>query len=241
MISNVDRIAEQVVGLVEGGLSRAVEDGPVRVLVVGSQRRRCSPTMVARRIHMLADQLGPMTADEARDSALLRHAARLGEGTGRRPLRAPHHSCSHAAIVGGRYDTEADAIIDARSVGEASLAHNGVLYLDEVGEFRLTTLAAIDTAVSEGRCGPWPSRPRFIVFGSAACRCDSYKGRRCVCNGPGAAGREGARWRERHAYRVEAILRPHVTVNVAELNNSEAIRLIEKLDALVASGLRGAA
>ena len=91
-------------------------------------------TMLA---HCLPSILPPLSAEEAA-STLLVHSVvgepidRIAEGT--RPFRAPHHSISTGGLVGG-----------GRPVlpGEVSLAHQGVLFLDELPEFSHATLQAL--------------------------------------------------------------------------------------------------
>jgi magnesium chelatase family protein len=89
--------------------------------------------------------LPPMTGAEALESGAL---ASLGSGGFRsehwkqRPFRAPHHSASMVALVGGGSDPRP---------GEISLAHNGVLFLDELPEFDRRVLEALREPLESGR------------------------------------------------------------------------------------------
>ena len=89
--------------------------------------------------------LPPMNSEEALESAAL---ASLGSGGFRpeswkqRPFRAPHHSASRVALVGGGSDPRP---------GEISLAHNGVLFLDELPEFDRRVLEALREPLESGR------------------------------------------------------------------------------------------
>jgi len=89
--------------------------------------------------------LPPMSSAEALESGAL---ASLGSGGfrpehwKRRPFRAPHHSASMVALVGGGSDPRP---------GEISLAHNGVLFLDELPEFDRRVLEALREPLESGR------------------------------------------------------------------------------------------
>ncbi|MGH8705559.1 MAG: YifB family Mg chelatase-like AAA ATPase, partial [Burkholderiales bacterium] len=88
--------------------------------------------------------LPPMTEAEALESAAIQSAASLGFDAARwaqRPFRAPHHSASSAALVGGASPPRP---------GEISLAHHGVLFLDELPEFPRAALEALRGPLESG-------------------------------------------------------------------------------------------
>ncbi len=90
-------------------------------------------TMLAQRLPGL---LPPMTADEIVETLVLRSLSdrRPDHVTRRRPFRSPHHTASAAALVGGGRPPRP---------GEISLAHRGVLFLDELPEFARPALEAL--------------------------------------------------------------------------------------------------
>ncbi len=98
-------------------------------------------TMLAQR---LAGLLPPLAESEALEVAAIAAVSAAGftsEQYGRRPVRAPHHTSSTAALVGG----------GARArPGEVSLAHHGVLFLDELPEFARTVLEALREPLESG-------------------------------------------------------------------------------------------
>jgi magnesium chelatase family protein len=100
-------------------------------------------TMMARRLGTI---LPPLTFDEALEcTAIHSVAGMLPQGIGllaQRPFRAPHHTISNVALVGG------GAI---PRPGEISLAHNGVLFLDEMPEFDRRVLEVLRQPIEEGR------------------------------------------------------------------------------------------
>jgi magnesium chelatase family protein len=97
-------------------------------------------TMLARRLPSI---LPPMTSDEALEVTRIHSIAGLhhGELAAERPFRAPHHSISAAGLVGGGVPP---------TPGEATLAHHGVLFLDELSEFNRASLEALRQPLEDG-------------------------------------------------------------------------------------------
>ena len=99
-------------------------------------------SMLAARLPGL---LPPLTDDEALASAALLSASRAGFSPAQwrqRPFRSPHHSSSAAALVGGRNPPQP---------GEITLAHLGVLFLDELPEFDRHVLEMLREPLEAGR------------------------------------------------------------------------------------------
>src|ERR1700735_5442528 len=116
--------------------------------------------------------LPPLAADEALEVSMIHSLAGLlddGKLLRRRPFRDPHHSASLPALVGGGVRAKP---------GEISLAHNGVLFLDELPEFQRQTLEALRQPLETGRAVvaranhhvPYPARVRLIAAMNP-CRC----------------------------------------------------------------------
>ena len=100
-------------------------------------------TMLARRLGTI---LPPLTFEESLECTSIHSVAgTLPVGTGlltERPFRAPHHTVSHVALVGGGV---------LPRPGEISLAHNGLLFLDEMPEFDRRVLEVLRQPLEEGR------------------------------------------------------------------------------------------
>ena len=100
-------------------------------------------TMLARRLPGI---LPPLSFDEAIEATTIHSVAgQLRPGVGllsERPFRAPHHTISDVALVGGG---------STPRPGEVSLAHHGVLFLDEMPEFDRRVLEALRQPIEEGR------------------------------------------------------------------------------------------
>jgi magnesium chelatase family protein len=97
-------------------------------------------TMLARRVPGI---LPPPTHDEAVEITQVLSVAGLGDGrlATRRPFRAPHHTISASGLVGGG---------NLPRPGEITLAHRGVLFLDELAEFSRSALEALRQPLEHG-------------------------------------------------------------------------------------------
>jgi magnesium chelatase family protein len=136
-------------------------------------------TMLARRLPSI---LPPLTATEALEVTRIQSIVGLrtfGAGLATRPFRAPHHSISVSGLVGGG---------SIPAPGEITLAHNGVLFLDELSEFPRSTLEALRQPLEDGRVaivrgqrtGLFPART-MLVAATNPCPCGFAGTTRCRC------------------------------------------------------------
>lgn len=137
-------------------------------------------TMLARRLPGI---LPPLTREEALEVMAIHGVAGLGGArtSGMRPFRAPHHTSSEVSLVGGG---------ELARPGEVSLAHDGVLFLDELAEFRRSALEALRQPLEDGivtisraqMSSTFPARPMFVAA-TNPCPC-GHRGdgtTRCQC------------------------------------------------------------
>ena len=142
-------------------------------------------TMLARRLPSI---LAPLTFEEALETTKIHSVAGVLDGeTGlvtQRPFRAPHHTISDAGLIGG-------GVIPRP--GEVSLAHNGVLFLDELPEFPRNVLEVMrqpleDRHVTIARASMSLTFPSAFMLAAAMnpCPCGYFndKARECHCTPP---------------------------------------------------------
>ena len=153
-------------------------------------------TMLARRLPGL---LPPLPESHAIEVTRIHSSAGLLHGHGllrHPPFRAPHHTSSQAGVVGGGSPPRP---------GEASLAHRGVLFLDELPEFGRRTLEALRQPLEDGRVtlsrvgGTVTFPARFLLVGArnpCPCGFDGDPAEPCSCT-PGSASATGSASRVR--------------------------------------------
>ena len=140
----------------------------------------CGKTMIAQRIPTILPKMSEKESLEV--TKIHSISGILDAGTGLikcRPFRAPHHNVSLNALIGGGSYAQP---------GEVSLAHNGVLFLDELAEFSRSTLDALrqpmeDKRVTISRVNGTNSYPANFMFVAAMnpCPCGYYPSKKCRC------------------------------------------------------------
>jgi len=130
--------------------------------------------------------LPPMSESESLEVAALASVSHLGLDHrlwGVRPFRTPHHSCSSVALAGGG---------SRPRPGEISLAHNGVLFMDELPEFGRHTLEILREPIESGRIvisraarqATFPARFQLVTaMNPCPCGMAGDESGRCMCSG----------------------------------------------------------
>ncbi|WP_439273028.1 YifB family Mg chelatase-like AAA ATPase [Pseudochrobactrum sp. HB0163] len=173
-------------------------------------------SMLAQRLPGI---LPPLSAREMLDVSMIASVAGTLSGgrlTDRRPFRSPHHSASMAAMVGGGHKAKP---------GEISMAHHGVLFLDELPEFSPQVLDSLRQPLETGECMiaranhrvSYPARFQ-LVAAMNPCKCG-------MAGEPGFTCARGPRCRSDYQARISGPLldRIDLRVEVAALKPSDLI------------------
>ena len=156
--------------------------GSHNIIMIGPPRS--GKSMMAKRMPSI---LPPFTLEEALETTKIHSVAgKLEKGISLmsyRPFRAPHHTISNVAMVGGGADPQP---------GEISLAHNGVLFLDELPEFNRAVLEVMrqplenrKITISRARYSVEYPASFMMVSAMNPCPCGYYNhpDKTCVCPG----------------------------------------------------------
>ncbi|MEM6538714.1 MAG: YifB family Mg chelatase-like AAA ATPase [Pseudomonadota bacterium] len=184
-------------------------------------------SMLASRLPAI---LPPLSPAEMLETSMVRSMAGLldkGELCSSRPYRAPHHSASMAAMVGGGVRAKP---------GEASLAHNGVLFLDELPEFAPQVLDSLRQPLETGdvmiaRANArvrYPSRFQLIAAMNP-CRCGQTPASGTTCaKGPSCGASYRARVSGPFLDRIDirVALRPVSALDLAKPNDGETSAVV---------------
>ena len=220
------------------------QDIPKRAMVIAAAGRHgmlmvgppgSGKTMLARRMPTIL----PPLADAEKSEALLIHSV-AGQPIdslerGERPFRAPHHSISVGGLVGG-----------GRPVmpGEVSLAHGGVLFLDELPEFATNALQSLRQPLEDHEVrivrvdGVYVFPCDFqLVAAANPCPCghlgdDAHE---CTCAPARVAAYQGRIGGPHHADRIDVVVDVHRPASTDVIRGSEGAGSAEMLDQVMAA------
>ena len=162
-------------------------------------------SMLAQRLPSILPPLSPKELLEVSMIASIAGELAGGKLSDRRPFRAPHHSASMASMVGGGLRVRP---------GEASMAHNGVLFLDEFPEFMPQVLDALRQPLESGECViaranhrvTYPARIQ-LVAAMNPCRCG-------MAGSPGFRCLRGLRCQSDYQARISGPLMDRIDIRI---------------------------
>ncbi|MCK5762941.1 MAG: YifB family Mg chelatase-like AAA ATPase, partial [Clostridiales bacterium] len=151
--------------------------GGHNIIMTGSPG--CGKSMIAKRIPTILPQMSQSEALEVTKIYSVVGTIREGKLVTERPFRSPHHNASTNSLIGGGRTA---------TPGEITLAHNGVLFLDEIPQFDKRTLDALRQPMEDGtvtisrvdQTNEYPSR-FMLVAAMNPCPCGYYGEERCKC------------------------------------------------------------
>ena len=168
-VQGQDAIIEYIVATAAGGHNLIMTGAP-----------GCGKSMIAKRIPSILPSMTQMEALEVTKIYSVSGGLKnRGSLITQRPFRAPHHNASLNSLIGGGTNA---------MPGEISLAHNGVLFLDEIAEFNKKTLDALRQPMEDNEVticrvrytNVYPSS-FMLIAAMNPCPCGYYGQQRCHC------------------------------------------------------------